>query len=133
MFTSIAALAGLEIKDAAKRGIRFFGLIAIALVFVFGAIFFALSALRTSLALSYDPMTADLMIASGLLVVAAILSGVAFIMKSRRVGNHTARNTALIAAPIAARLAMRNLPSLIKVVPAVVIAGFLIGRFASRD
>ena len=133
MFTSIAALAGLEIKDAAKRGIRFAGVILVALILAFGAVFFALSALRTELALRYDPVTADLSIALGLIVVAAILVSVAFYMRRRRVGSHTARNAALVAAPLAARIAARNLPTLIKAVPAVVIAGFLIGRLASRD
>lgn len=132
MLASIATMAGLEIRDAAKRGIRFALLLLVASVFAFGGLFYALGAVRSELLLHMSAGAADLAIGGALFLCAALITALAFYLRARKPSNARLKTAAtLVAVPVAAQVARIALPGLVKAVPAVVIAGFLIGRFMS--
>ena len=132
MIATLAAFAGLEIKDAAARGIRFALLLVLAGVMAFGALFFGLGALRTDLSMSIGPINADLAIAGGLVLASALLAGAAFIAKRRKSqASRTAQTAAIVATPVAIRTLGLIAPHLLRAAPVAIVGGFLLGRLLS--
>lgn len=134
MFSSLAALAGLEIRAATRRGVRVVGLVALAVIFVVAAVFYAFAALGEWLRLRYAPVDVQLML-SGLALIVALLLGLwAYLLRRAPLDRNASRQTmALVAAPFALNLARRGLPGLGKVLPFVVLGGFLLGRWGKSD
>ncbi|MCA0404552.1 MAG: hypothetical protein LCH39_00160 [Proteobacteria bacterium] len=134
MIGSLATLAGLELRDVARRNLRAVGLLAGAAVFGIGGAAYGLSALGRHLSMLYGPMEADILIGAGLLIVALLLAFAAWLVRRQPKSRQTRTAMALAAAPVALSLGRRLAPSLIKVAPLMLIAGVLAGRsFASKE
>ncbi len=124
-----------EVSGAVKRNVIIYGLYGFSALLVLCAAGYALNALHTVLTLRYDPITASLWIAGGLLLAALLSLGVATHVKNRRRPPRPLATTALAAAPIAAKLlGSSRIGWRTAVVGSVVILGALIGRqFFNRD
>ena len=134
MMSWLAALAGLEIRAATQRGAKVAGLALLALVFVLAAIFYAFSALREWLLLSFAPADVELMLAGLALAVALSLGLAAYLLRRAPLDRTASKQAmALVAAPLAVNLARRGLPGIGRVLPLVILGGFLLGRFGKND
>lgn len=134
MIGPLATLAGLEIRDVARRNMRAAGLLAGAAVFGIGAGAYGLSALSRHLALRHDPLLVDLMIGSGLLMAALLLALTAWWIRRQPKSSRTKAAMAVAAAPVALGVARSLAPSLVKLAPLMLIAGVIAGRsFGSRE
>lgn len=131
MLASLSALAGIEIKDAARRGIRHLSLQLTAIVFAFGALFYALSALRNELALKLSSTLADLSIAGLLLLIAAFIAAFAHYYRMRKPAASKLKTAAAVAAPLAISMAKSKLPRFVKIVPVILLAGLATHWLAS--
>lgn len=131
MLASLSALAGIEIKDAARRGIRLLSLQLTAIVFAFGALFYALSALRNELALKLSSTLADLSIAGLLLLIAAFIAAFAHYYRMRKPAASKLKTAAAVATPLAISMAKSKLPRFVKIVPIVLLAGLATHWLAS--
>lgn len=134
MLSSLAALAGLEIRAATRRGVRVVGLVALAVIFVLAAVFYAFAALGEWLRLRYAPVDVQLMLCGLALFVAFLLGLWAYVVRRTPLDRSASRKTmALVAAPFAVNLARRGLPGLGKVLPFVILGGFLLGRMGKSE
>lgn len=134
MFSSLAALAGLEIKAATQRGVRVAGLLVLTLIFTLAAVFYAMAAFGEWLRLRYAPVDVQLILAGCALLVAILLGTGAYILRRAPLDRTASKQTmALVAAPFAMNLARRGLPGLGRVLPLVVLGGFLLGRFGKES
>ncbi len=134
MMSWLAALAGLEIRAATQRGAKVAGLALLAAIFVLAAIFYGFSALREWLLPSFAPANVELMLAGLALLIAFGLALAAYLLRRAPLDRTASKQAmALVAAPLAVNLARRGLPGLGKVLPLVVLGGFLLGRFGKSD
>ena len=127
MFAGLAALAGVELRDVARRNMMPAGFYLAAAVTGLGASGYALAALSLYLTPIYGEMVSHLMIAAGLLslMIVAIVS--ALVVKRRPARDNKAA-TAMIGAPIALELTKTLAPRLGKALPLVLLAGIVAGR-----
>lgn len=134
MLAPLAAYAGLELKGRVRRAATlalWLGLAAMLAAFGLG---FALVALKDRLALALGATDAGLVVAGGLALVASAIAAFAWAMQARRRRDRAAAGAmAVAAAPVAAALVRRAAPSLVRAVPLILIAGFLVGRAIHRD
>ena len=127
MFAGLATLAGVELRDVARRNMMAAGFYLVAVVTGLGASGYALAALSLYLAPIYGEMVSHLMIAAGLLslMIVAIVS--ALVVK-RRPARENKAAAAMIGAPIALELTKTLAPRLGKALPLVLLAGIVAGR-----
>lgn len=127
MFASLAALAGVELRDVARRNMMAAGFYLVAVVTGLGASGYALAALSLYLVPIYGEIVSHLMIAAGLLslMIVAIVS--ALVVKRRPARDNKAA-AAMIGAPIALELTKTLAPRLGKALPLVLLAGIVAGR-----
>jgi len=104
MFGGIAAFIASEISGVVKRNLTVLGLYGFGAFLVLCAGGYALAALHTVLMLRYGAVAASLWIAGGLFAAGLISFGVAAYVKNRRRPARPMAQTALVAAPVAARL-----------------------------
>lgn len=134
MIGSLATLAGLELRDVARRNLRALALVAGAAVFAIGSAAYGLSALARHLSVLYGPMVADAIIGGGLFAIALVLALAAWLARRQPKSRETRTAMALAAAPVAISLGRRLAPSLIKAAPVLLVAGILAGRnLGSRE
>lgn len=133
MFASLAAYAGLEIKDVATRSLRFVLLLGLALVMAFAALFYGLGAVRTQLAMSIGVIDADLAIAAGLAFTGALLAGAAFLARRKTRRSRVAQTAAIVATPVALKTLAALAPHLLRAAPVAIVGGFLLGRLLAGD
>ncbi len=81
MLSTLAALAGLEIRAATQRGAKVAGLSLLALIFMLAAIFYGFAALGEWLRLSFAPANVELMLAALALAVALMLGLSAYLLR----------------------------------------------------
>jgi hypothetical protein len=133
MWSGLSLLLANEAGGAIRRQIVGIALLATAGLVALVALVFALLALHGWLEVSWGAVPAYLLIAAGLAVVAAIIAIAGTITRRKRREATTMRSTALMAAPIAARvLAGRSNLGTLAVV-AVIAAGALVGRQLAKD
>jgi hypothetical protein len=127
MFASLAALAGVELRDVARRNMMAAGFYLAAAVTGLGASGYALAALSLYLVPIYGEIVSHLIIAAGLLslMIVAIVS--ALVVK-RRPARENKAAAAMIGAPIALELTKTLAPRLGKALPLVLLAGIVAGR-----
>jgi len=132
MLGGIGAFLASEISGAVKRNLVVYGLFGLAALLVLCAGGYALSALHTVLALRYGTAEASLFIAGGLLLAAILAFGLGLYVKNRRRPAKPLAATALVAAPIAAKLVGAGLASRkgwrVAALGGVVVLGALLGR-----
>ena len=132
MLGGIGAYIASEVTGAVRRNVIVYGLMGFAVLLVLCAGGYALSALHTVLALRYGTAEASLFIAGGLLVAALASFGVAMYVKNRRRPARPIAATALVAAPLAARLIGSRMSARtgwrVALVGGVVVLGALLGR-----
>jgi hypothetical protein len=132
MLGGIGAFIASEISGAVRRNVIVYGLLGLAVLLVLCAGGYALSALHTVLALRYGTAEASLIIAGGLLVAALLAFGGAMYVKNRRRPARPLAATALVAAPLAAKLIGSRMSSRagwrVALVGGVVVLGALLGR-----
>jgi uncharacterized membrane protein YfcA len=126
----VTLLAGHLIETAKLRAYAaaFYAAAGASLLFAF---VFALVALRHWIVLTYGANYPDLWIAAGFVVIAIPFIGLGVWMQQRKPKTHPAASIALLAAPVAARLAVRGAGRLsprIIAVGVVLIAGLAVGR-----
>ena len=131
MIASLAALAGMEIKDIARRNLRAALFAAGGAVAAMAALGYALAGLTVYLTGIYGEIAAHLMVGGGLLAVAIIFAIVAVVVR-RAPARQTETTAALIGAPIALQLGKSLLPSLGKTLPLALVAGIGAGRALTR-
>jgi peptidoglycan/LPS O-acetylase OafA/YrhL len=132
MLGGIGAFLASEISGAVRRNVIVYALFGIAALLVLCAGGYALSALHTVLALRYGTAEASLIIAGGLLVAALLAFGLGLYVKNRRRPARPLAATALVAAPLAAKLIGSGMASRkgwrVALVGGVVVLGALLGR-----
>lgn len=132
MLGGIGAYIASEISGAVRRNLIVYGLMGFAVLLVLCAGGYALSALHTVLALRYGTAEASLFIAGGLFVTALIAFGAALYVKNRRRPARPVAATALVAAPLIAKLVGSGVKSRtglrVALVGGVVVLGALLGR-----
>jgi hypothetical protein len=132
MLGGIGAFLASEISGAVRRNVIVYALFGLAALLVLCAGGYALSALHTVLALRYGMAEASLFIAGGLLVAALLAGGLALYVKNRRRPARPLAATALVAAPLAAKLLGSGMGSRkvwrVALVGGVVVLGALLGR-----
>ena len=127
LMTTVTAIAATELRAALRHNLRLAAVYGVAGLGVLGAIGFGLSALHRVIAMSQGSLNADLIIGGALLVIAAILIGVAKYM-SYRARRRAAMTRALAAAPLAASLLLKKPKFALAAVVAAVVVGGLAGR-----
>ena len=132
MLGGIGAYIASEISGAVRRNVIVYGLMGFAVLLVLCAGGYALSALHTVLALRYGTAEASLFVAGGLFVAALIAFGAALYVKNRRRPARPVAATALVAAPLIAKLVGSGVKSRtglrVALVGGVVVLGALLGR-----
>ena len=132
MLGGIGAFIASEISGVVRRNLIVYALMGFALLLVLCAGGYALSALHTVMALRYGTAEASLVIAGGLLVAALLSFGVAIYVKNRRRPARPMAATALVAAPLAAKLIGSSMSARtgwrVALVGGVVVLGALLGR-----
>ncbi len=132
MLGGIGAYIASEISGAVRRNVTVYALFGAAVLLVLCAGGYALSALHTVLALRYGTAEASLFIAGGLLLAAGLAFGLGLYVKNRRRPGRPLAATALVAAPLAAKLIGSGLGSRkgwkFALVGGVVVLGALLGR-----
>ncbi|PZO03534.1 MAG: hypothetical protein DCF30_02905 [Hyphomicrobiales bacterium] len=139
MLGGIGAFIASEISGVVRRNLIVYALMGFAALLVLCAGGYALAALHTVLALRYGTAEASLFIAGGLLVAGLAMFGSALYVKNRRRPARPMAATALVAAPLAAKLIGSRMSGRtglrIALVGGVVVLGALLGRqfFAGGD
>lgn len=132
MLGGIGAYIASEISGAVRRNVIVYGLMGFAVLLVLCAGGYALSALHTVLALRYGTAEASLFVAGGLFAAALIAFGAALYVKNRRRPARPVAATALVAAPLIAKLVGSGVKSRtglrVALVGGVVVLGALLGR-----
>lgn len=132
MLGGIGAYIASEISGAVRRNLIVYGLMGLAALLFLCAGGYALSALHTVLALRYGTAEASLFVAGGLLLAALIAFGGALYVKNRRRPARPMAATALVAAPLVAKLVGSGMKSSkgwrVALVSGVVVIGALLGR-----
>ncbi len=128
MLGGLGAYLASEIGGAVKRNVIVYCLYALAGLLVVCAAGYALGALHAWLAISYGTISASLMIAGGLFVAALVLFGLAAYLKGRPRPRAPMAASAMVAAPVAARLMGSRMSWRMGLAGAVVVLGAVLGR-----
>ena len=131
MFASLTALAGVELRDIARRNIAAAGLFIIAAGAGVAALAYGLAALSLYLAPIYGDILARLMIAAGLLALMILAIIVALVVK-RRPTRDVKATAAMVGAPLALELTKSLAPKLGKALPLALLAGVVAGRVMTQ-
>ncbi len=127
MLKEVAALAGAEIAAAGKRKAAQYAFYAMAVFLALAAFAFALDGLHTVLAANYGAVTASLSLSGGLLVLALCVFAIGKLIKRRRGAIDVIAASAIVAAPVAARLIAPQAAKRIGVLGSLAL-GALLGR-----
>ncbi len=104
MFGGIGSFITSEISGVVRRNLTVLGLYGFGALLILCACGYGLGAVHTVLTLRLGAVAASLWIAGGLFVAGLISFGVAAYVKGRRRPARPLAQTALVAAPVAARL-----------------------------
>lgn len=104
MVKELMALAAAEAVVAGRRKAAHAMLYAIAALFAFAAVGFALGGMHTILAADYGPAQASFLIAGGLFLLALVIFFSAKLWRPRRTTGELLATAAIVAAPAATRL-----------------------------
>ena len=128
MFGGLGAYLASEVSGAVRRNVIVYGLYGIGALLMLCAGGYALNALHTVLLARYGTVAASLWIAGGLLLAGLISFGVAAYVKNRRRPARPLAATAMVAAPVAAKLLGSKLTWRAAALGGVVVLGALLGR-----
>ncbi|RDJ26851.1 hypothetical protein DWF00_01340 [Bosea caraganae] len=128
MLGGLGAFIASEVGGAVRRNVTIYSLYGLAGLLLFGALGFALGALHTALAAHYGSVSASLIIAGALLVLALIAFGVAAYLKGRPRPSRPLATAALVGAPIAAKMMGSRMAWRMGLAGAVVALGAVLGR-----
>lgn len=128
MLGGLGALITSEVSGAVRRNVTIYGLYGFAVLLLLAAVGFALGALHTALAQHYGSVSASLIIAGGLFVLALLLFAIAAYIKSRPRPTRPVAATAFAAAPLAATLLSSRKGWRVGLAGAVVVLGAVLGR-----
>ena len=132
MLGGLGAYIASEVSGAVRKNLIVYGLMGFAVLLLVCAGGYALSALHTVLALRYGTAEASLIVAGGLLFASLVSFGIALSVKNRRRPARPMAATALVAAPLAAKLIGSGLKARsgwrVALVGGVVVLGALLGR-----
>ncbi len=128
MLGGLGAYIASEVSGAVRRNVVVYGLFGFALLLTLGAVGYGLSALHTVLAISYGPVAASLWIAGGLLLAGIFVLLLALYIKGRPRPSRPLAETALIAAPIAARLVGSRMSWKTGATIGIAVLGLVLGR-----
>lgn len=128
MLGGLGAFIASEVGGAVKRNVVIYCLYGLAALLIVCSVGYALGALHTALTISYGSIQASLMIAGGLLALALLVFGIAAYLKSRPRPGRPIAATAMVAAPIAARLMGSRMSWRMGLAGAVVVLGAVLGR-----
>ena len=104
MLGGLSSYVASEVSGAVRRNVTVFGLYGFGTLLVLCAGGYALNALHTVLMASYGAIAASLWIAGGLLLVGLACFAAAAYIKSRPRPSPPLAHTALVAAPVAAKI-----------------------------
>jgi hypothetical protein len=133
MFKGLWLLAATEAAGAVRRQIKalpWFAGGAVIALFGAGAL---MEAARLWLSSSMTPLAVELLIAAVLVASAIVLAFVGAAVRSRRQTRSGLSTTALVAAPMAARLMRRHATLSALAVAGTLAAGALVGRIIGRS
>jgi hypothetical protein len=128
MLGGLGALIASEVGGAVKRNVTIYCLYGVAVLLFLAAAGFALGALHTVLALHYGSVSASLIVAGGLLVLALLAFAIAAYIKSRPRPTPPVAAAAIAAAPLAATLLSSRKAWRMGLAGAVVVLGAVLGR-----
>lgn len=132
MLGGIGAYIATEVSGAVRRNATVYGLLAFGLLLLLCAGGYLVAALHTVLALRYGSAEASLIVAAGLFVLGLLTMGIALYVKNRPRPRRPLAATALVAAPLAAKIVGSGLSSKkgwrLAAVGGVVVLGALLGR-----
>ena len=128
MLGGLGAFLASEVSGAVKRNVTIYVLYGAAVLLLICAGGYGLNALHTVLTLYYGAVAASLWIAGGLLVVSLLLLGIATYVKNRPRPARPLAATALVAAPVAARVLGSKGGWKALLVGGVVILGAVLGK-----
>ncbi|MCZ8041860.1 MAG: hypothetical protein O9330_05235 [Beijerinckiaceae bacterium] len=132
MLGGIGAFIAGEISGAVRRNVTVAVLLGLGVLLMFCAGGYLVAAVHTALALRYGSVEASLFVAGGLFVAGLMAIAIGFYVKNRRRPARPMAATALVAAPLAAKLIGAGLTSKkgwrIALVGGVVVLGALLGR-----
>lgn len=133
MWKGLSLLAASEVRDSYQRYMAAAVWTLVAALAGLAALAFALVAAHGWLSLEMSSISASLVIAAALGVVALIFLGVAAAARKRPVRPSPVASSALIAAPYALSMATRRLNFSTLAILGVVAAGAFFGRQLGRD
>jgi hypothetical protein len=136
MFGGLGAWLASEVSGVVRRNLIVYGLYGFAALLVLSAGGYALGALHTVLMLRYGAVAASLWIAGGLFLAGIVSLLIGLYVKSRpRPSRPPVAQTALFAAPIAAKLLGSRMGWKGGLIAGVAVLGLLLGRqaFKSND
>ncbi|TCR68706.1 hypothetical protein [Bosea sp. BK604] len=128
MLGGLGALITSEVSGAVRRNVTIYGLYGFAVLLLLAAVGFALGALHTALAQYYGSVSASLIVAGGLFVLALLVFAMAAYIKSRPRPARPVAATAFAAAPLAATLLGSRKGWRVGLAGAVVVLGAVLGR-----
>lgn len=128
MLGGLGAFIASEVSGAVRRNVIVYGLYGFGALMVLCAGGYGLNALHTVLATRYGAVEASLWIAGGLFLTGLISFGVAVYVKNRPRPARPLAATALVAAPVAAKLLGSKLSWKALMVGGVVVLGAVLGR-----
>lgn len=131
MFAGLTALAGVELRDVARRNMMAAAFYALAALTGVCALGYSLAALSLYLAPIYGEIVSHLMIAGGLMAI-MIVAVVSAILVKRRPTRDKKAAAAMIGAPIALELTKTLTPKLGKALPLALVAGIVAGRVMTQ-
>jgi hypothetical protein len=132
MLGGIGAYIAGEISGAVRRNVTVAVLLGFGVLLMLCAGGYLVAALHTALALRYGSVEASLFVAGGLFVAGLLAIAIGFYVKNRPRPARPMAATALLAAPLAARLVGSGLSSKkgwrVALIGGVVVLGALLGR-----
>jgi hypothetical protein len=128
MLGGLGAFIASEVGGAVRRNVIIYGLYGLAALLLVCAAGYVLGALHTVLTIHYGSAQASLIIAGGLLVGSLLILGVAAYLRSRPRPARPLATTALVAAPIAAKLMGSRMTWRMGLAGALVVLGAVLGR-----
>jgi hypothetical protein len=133
MWNGLSLLAASELGAMLKRNLRALSFyVASALMAIIGLVF-VLQAAYSWLLFNMSPVSASLVIAAAMLVLAGILILVGHFAGQRKNGPSALASAALVAAPLATRMIGRKVSYGTIAVAGVVAVGVIIGRMIAKD
>jgi hypothetical protein len=132
MIGGIGAYIAGEISSAVRRNVTVGVLMGFGVLLLLCAGGYLVAALHTALALRYGSVEASLFVAGGLFVAGLVAIAIGFYVKNRPRPARPMAATALVAAPLAAKLLGSGLASKkgwrVALIGGVVVLGALLGR-----